>query len=133
MSRSARSASSLPALAFRSSSICFRITSMLFTMSAAAVMASRMRICIAVDSVRSAALAVIDGSFRTSSDRLKIWPLIRMRTLYFPGVTIGPVTCAPSMPQWTTGRVSLPLNRGSSQMCGLSGGVVRNATWWGGS
>ena len=42
------------------------------------------------------------------------------------GAAIGAARCE-LMPQCVIGRVSRPRNRGSSQMCGFSGGVVRIA------
>ena len=54
------------------------------------------------------------------------WPSTVSFTVYLPGTTSGP-TCAGSSPQCVTGRVSWPRKRGSSQMCGFSGGVVRIA------
>ena len=50
-----------------------------------------------------------------------------------PSSTSGPVAIGPWMPQWVIGRTSFPLKRGSSQMCGASGGVVRRSTRTGGS
>ena len=45
-------------------------------------------------------------------------------SVYLPGAASGP-TCACASPQCVTGRVSWPRNRGSFQMFGFSGGVVR--------
>ena len=49
-----------------------------------------------------------------------------MKKLGLRGAAIGP-TSACAKPQWVMGRVSMPRKRGSSQMCGFSGGVVRSA------
>ena len=49
-----------------------------------------------------------------------------------PGAASGP-TCACERPQCVTGRVSCPRKRGSFQMYGFSGGVVRSATTRGAS
>ena len=47
--------------------------------------------------------------------------------MYLPGATIGP-TSAGFEPQCVIGLESASRKRGSSQMCGLSGAAVRNAT-----
>jgi len=57
-----------------------------------------------------------------------VWPAMLIRTVYRPGVASGPARTACWMPQWMIGRVSWSLNRASSQICGLSGGVVRSST-----
>ena len=90
-------------------------------------MSSRMRICICVDATRSASADVMVGSFTTSNGVVADCPFAVTRTEYFPGAASGP-TCAGASPQCVTGRVSLPLNRGSSQMCGFSAGVDRSST-----
>ena len=92
-------------------------------MSAAAFMSSRMRACVFVDGTRSASGEAIAGSLSTSNGRVSVWSFARIRTVNLPGAAIGPTIIACSMPQCTIGRVSFPLNLGSSQMCGLSGGV----------
>src|ERR1043166_8721281 len=72
------------------------------------------------------------GGRRISSGCVKDCPSAVSRAVYVPGATIGP-TCACAMPQCVMGRVCALWNRGSSQMRGFSGGVVRNATSRGGS
>ena len=102
-------------------------------MSAVSLIAFWMRICIAVFACRSASLDGIAGSLTISNGRVTGVPPAVRRTVNLPGAAIGPVRCGPWIPQCTIGRVVRPLNRGSSQMCGLSGGVVRRATCCDGS
>ena len=80
----------LPALAFCSSSIVLRITSIPLIASEVCVMLSRMRICISVDAAKSASDEAIFGSFRTSNGCVADWPFAVTRTAYFPGDASGP-------------------------------------------
>ena len=101
-------------------------------MSAAVLMSSRSRSCSFTERSRSACDVGTFGSLRISIGCVDDRPSTVSFTVYFPGTTIGP-TCACSSPQCVTGRVSCPRKRGSSQICGFSGGVVRIAMSRGGS
>ena len=95
-------------------------------------MSSRMRICVRVESVRSSTDAAIAGSLITSNAVMCAVPSTVKRTWYLPGAAIGmPVDGV--IPQCVIRRTWTSLNRSSSQMCGLSGGVVISSTSFGAS
>ena len=108
-----------------------RIHSIRFTMSETLSTSPLTCNCNFTDASMSLSVPGLRGFIKMTTGSLNVCPSMLSRASYLPGATSGVGTR--SIPQWITGRESIPTKRPSCQMWGSSSGTVRRVTIRGGS